>query len=225
MLRWIGNALASSIGRKAVMAVTGLGLVGFLVEHLYGNLKLIPFFAETTGGGTFEEYREHLHDWGWLLKVAEIGLFALFACHIFLALRLTLDNREARKQRYVVRNDRGAKTFGSSSMFITGSLILGFLIFHLLDFRFNAEYQADPAGVVAHELSEPGHGVVYILTALIICAHLSHGIQSAFQSLGANHPRWTPLFKLAGWGISLGLAVGFAAIPAYYLFFYSGGAH
>ena len=225
MLRWIGNALASSIGRKAVMAVTGLGLVGFLVEHLYGNLKLIPFFGETTGGGSFTEYREHLHDWGWLLKVAEVGLFALFLCHIFLALRLTLDNMAARKQRYVVRSDRGAKTFGSASMFYTGALILGFLIFHLLDFRFNAEYQEAPEATVAAELSEPGHAVVYILVALAIGAHLSHGFRSAFHTLGVNHPRWNPLLKYAGWGLSALLTVGFAAIPTYFLFFATGGGH
>ena len=225
MLRWIGNALASSIGRKAVMAVTGLGLVGFLVEHLYGNLKLIPLFGVASGGGDFEEYREHLHDWGWLLKVAEIGLFALFACHIFLALRLTLDNKNARKARYEVRSDKGAKTFGSASMFWTGSVILGFLIVHLLDFRFNAEYQEAPAATVASELSEPGHAALYILVALAIGTHLSHGLRSAFQSLGASHPRWNPILTLTGYGVSALLTLGFAAIPTYFLFFWSGGAN
>lgn len=223
MLRWIANALASSVGRKALLAVTGLALVGFLVEHLYGNLKLIPLFV-SADGTDFEAYREHLHSWGWLLTVGEIGLFALFACHAFLALKLTLENREARRSRYVVRNDRGAKTFGSASMFYTGTLILGYLIWHLLDFRFNGEYHAAPAATVAAELSEPGHGVVYLIAALLVGLHLSHGFQSALQSLGASHPRWTPLVKRLGWGLSLALAAGFAAIPAYYLFFWSGGA-
>lgn len=224
MLRWIGNALASSIGRKAVMAVTGLALVAFLVEHLYGNLKLVPLFVGADGTD-FEAYREHLHSWGWLLKVGEIGLFALFLVHIFLALRLTLENREARKERYVVRNDRGAKTFGSASMFYTGALILGYLIWHLLDFRFNGEYHEAPAAVVAEELSEPGHGVIYMLASLVVGLHLSHGFKSAFQSLGASHPRWTPLFTAAGWALAVVFALGFACIPAYYLFFWSEGAH
>ena len=223
MLRWLSNALASSVGRKAVLGLTGLALIGFLIEHLYGNLKLIPAFVSATGTD-FEAYREHLHGWGWLLTLGEIGLFALFGCHVFLALKLTLENREARRTRYVVRNDRGAKTFGSASMFATGALILGYLIWHLLDFRFNTEYHAAPAATVAAELSEPGHGVFYVVAALVVGLHLSHGFQSALQSLGANHPRWTPLAQRLGWALSLALAAGFAAIPVYFLFFWSGEA-
>lgn len=224
MLRWIANALASSIGRKAVVATTGLLLLGFLVEHLYGNLKLVPAFVWEEGTD-FESYRDHLHSWGWLLKLAELGLFALFACHAYLALRLTLENREARRTRYVVRNDRGAKTFGSASMFYTGALILGYLIWHLLDFRFDATYHEAPAATIAAELSEPGHGVLYVLASLVVGLHLTHGFQSALQSLGVNHPRWTPILRAAGWGVAIVLAVGFASIPAYYLFFWSEGAH
>lgn len=224
MLRPIANALASSVGRKAVLALTGLGLIGFLVEHLYGNLKLVPLFVAEDGTG-FTEYREDLHSWGWLLSVAEIGLFALFACHVFLALRLTLENREARRARYVVRNDRGAKTFGSASMFVTGALILGYLIWHLLDFRLNGAYHEAPEAHVARELSEPGHAIGYILAALVVGVHLSHGFQSALQSLGAHHPRWTPLARLLGRGLAFVLAAGFASIPAYYLFFWSGAAN
>ena len=139
-------------------------------------------------------------------------------CHVYLALRLTMENVAARKERYVVRNDRGAKTFGSASMFATGSLILLFLIKHMLDFRFNADFHEDPSGVVVEMMSSPLHGGIYIAAALVVAVHLSHGIQSAFQSLGFNHPRWTPLVKCAGLGIAALLGLGFAAIPAYFLF-------
>lgn len=216
MLRWLGNALNSSIGRKIVMGLTGLLLVGFLFVHLSGNLKLMPGFGSAE---KFDGYVEFLKSFGGFLILAELGLVALFGCHIYLALRLTLENAQARKQRYVVRSDRGAKTFGSASMFATGSLLLLFLIKHMLDFRFNADFHEAPADVVIETMTSPLHGTLYALAALVVAVHLSHGIQSAFQSLGFNHPRWTPLVKLAGYGISALLGLGFAAIPAYFLFF------
>ena len=116
MLRWFGDFLASSIGKKIVLALTGLLLVGFLVEHLYGNLKLY----EDGSGAAFDGYVAELQSFGWLLAIAELGLGALFACHVYLAIRLTLENREARSIRYTVRNTRGAATFGSTTMFVTG---------------------------------------------------------------------------------------------------------
>ena len=215
MLRWLGNALNSSIGRKIVMGLTGLLLVGFLFAHLSGNLKLMPGFGSEE---KFDGYVEFLKSFEGFLLLAELGLVALFVCHIYLALRLTMENVAARKERYVVRNDRGAKTFGSASMFATGSLILLFLIKHMLDFRFNADFHEDPSGVVVEMMSSPLHGGIYIAAALVVAVHLSHGIQSAFQSLGFNHPRWTPLVKCAGLGIAALLGLGFAAIPAYFLF-------
>ena len=115
-----------------VMGLTGLLLVGFLAEHLYGNLKLVPVFGDDQGV-KFEEYRDGLHSFGIWLKFAEVGLVALFLCHAYLGIRLSLENREARKQRYVIRSDRGAQTFGSASMFVTGALVLGYLIKHILE--------------------------------------------------------------------------------------------
>ena len=149
--------------------------------------------------------------------MAEIGLFALFACHAYLGLRLSMENMAARKSRYVSRNDRGAKTFGSSSMFVTGALVLAYLIKHVLDFRLSAEYDEAPGATVAQVLGSPLHGLLYIAAMIVLGVHLSHGFQSAFQSLGANHPRWTPILKLAGYAIAIAVALGFASIPVYFL--------
>jgi succinate dehydrogenase / fumarate reductase cytochrome b subunit len=223
MLRWIGNALASSVGKKLVLGATGLLLVGFLLEHLHGNLKLTPYLGEPAGEA-FDDYVAFLLGFGFYTKLAEVGLFALFACHVYLALRVTLENREARRQRYVVRNDRGAKTLGSASMFVTGALILAYLIKHLLDFRFAAEFHDAPYDTVAAKLSQPLHGLVYLAISLVVGLHVSHGFQSAFQSLGLNHPRWTPIVRAAGYGIAALFALGFASIPFYFLFFWSEGA-
>jgi succinate dehydrogenase cytochrome b subunit len=216
-MSWFGNALASSVGKKIVMGLTGLLLVGFLVEHLHGNLKLI----EDPSGEAFDGYVEFLQSFGPLLTVAEIGLALLFLAHIYLAFRLTLENWQARKERYVVRGRRGGSTPGSISMFYTGALILGYLLKHLYDFRFDGGFFADPDAAVKATLSRPGHAVVYLGAALVLGLHLSHGFRSAFQSLGVNHPRWNPVLAKLGVLVALLFAGGFAAFPIYFLFFWS----
>jgi succinate dehydrogenase / fumarate reductase cytochrome b subunit len=216
----LGDALASSIGRKIVMGLTGLLLVGFLVEHLHGNLKLL----EDGDGRAFDEYVAFLGGFGPLLLLAELGLAALFLAHIYLAFRLTLENFQARRQKYAVRNNRGAITLGSATMFYTGALILGYLIKHLLDFRFHARFFDAPAALVKETLSQPRHGVVYIAAALIVGVHLSHGFKSAFQSLGVGHPRLYPLLHKLGILVAVLFALGFASIPAYFLFFWDAEA-
>lgn len=198
------------------MGATGLLLVGFLVFHLLGNLQLLPVPGLGDGDGTkFDEYVEFLQGLGGLLLLAELGLVALFAVHVVIALKLTLENREARKQGYVVRSDRGAKTVGSASMHVTGALVLLFVIKHLIDFRFSGDFHEDPAAVVYATLSSPLNGLIYVAASLVVGLHVSHGFRSAFQSLGLSHPRWNPL--LAGLGVALAVlfTLGFAGIAVY----------
>jgi succinate dehydrogenase / fumarate reductase cytochrome b subunit len=216
----LGDALASSVGKKLVMGLTGLGLVGFLVEHLHGNLKLL----EDPSGQAFNDYVAFLQGFGPLLLAAEIGLALLFLAHVYLAFRLTLENLQARQQRYVVRARHGGSTAGSLTMFYSGALILGYLVKHLYDFRFDARFFDDPAALVKATLSQPGHAVVYLLVAPVLGLHLSHGFRSAFQSLGVNHPRWNPLLVGLGRALALLFALGFAAFPLYFLFFWSDGS-
>ncbi|MSR63212.1 MAG: succinate dehydrogenase cytochrome b subunit [Planctomycetes bacterium] len=209
-----GKALASSVGKKIVMGLSGLMLLGFLVEHLHGNLKLI----EDPSGAAFDDYVGFLKSFGPLLVLAEIGLGLLFSAHVYLAFRLTLENIQARKQRYVVRNNRGASTVGSVSMFYTGAIILGYLLKHLIDFRLDPRFFDAPHAAVQAKLSQPGHAAVYLLAAIVLGIHLSHGFRSAFQSLGLSHPRWNPLLERLGKFVAFLFAVGFAAFPMYYLF-------
>jgi succinate dehydrogenase / fumarate reductase cytochrome b subunit len=215
----LGNALASSVGKKIVLGLTGLMLVGFLLEHLHGNLKLI----EDPSGKAFNDYVTFLQGFGPLLVVAEIGLALLFLAHVYLALRLTLENMQARKTGYVARARHGGSTVSSLTMFYTGALILGFLVKHLLDFRFDAPFFDDPAAAVGRTLSQPGHALAYVAAALVIGLHLSHGFRSALQSLGVNHPGWNPVLEWLGKGLAFVLAAGFAVIPLYYLLFWSEG--
>ncbi len=215
MLRWIGETLSSSVGRKIVVGATGLLLVGFLVEHLHGNLKLY----EDSSGERFADYVRFMQSFGPLLTLAELGLAALFLCHIAIALQLTLENRNARKQRYVVRNNRGAQTIGSISMHVTGAALLLYLLKHLVDFRFDSRFFDDPAGLVRSTLSKPAHGIFYVAGALVLGLHLSHGFRSAFQSLGISHPRWNSALQKLGIVVALVFALGFASFPLYFLFF------
>jgi len=219
MLRWLGNALASSIGRKIVMGATGLLLVVFLVEHLAGNLELY----RDADGAAFDEYVAFMKGFGPLLTVAEVGLALLFLCHIYLGLRLTLENRQARKHGYVVRNDHGARTFASASMHVTGALLLAYLLKHLYDFRLDGGFFEDPAGTVATTLSRPAHGLPYLLAAVVLGVHLRHGFRSAFQSIGVSHPRLDGLLEKAGLVVAALFALGFASFPLYYMLFWSPG--
>jgi succinate dehydrogenase / fumarate reductase cytochrome b subunit len=206
----LGNALASSVGKKIVMGLTGLLLVGFLVEHLHGNMKLV----EDPTGSAFNEYVEFLQGFGWLLGAAEVGLVVLFGVHVYLAFRLTLENHQARKQGYVARGSSGGSTLASRSMFYTGALILAYLVKHLLDYRLESEFFAAPADYVAQSFTRPWNVALYVGAAFVLGIHLSHGVRSALQSLGINHPRWNPLLQRLGPLLAWLLAVGFAAIPA-----------
>ena len=130
MLSWLGRFLSSSIGKKTVMALTGLCLVGFLVAHLAGNLV---FF--TGGEEGLNAYAEKLESLGPLLIVAEVGLALLFVVHITLALKLSRENSAAREQGYRRRGNMGQATAGSATMLITGLIVAVFLVIHLIDSR------------------------------------------------------------------------------------------
>ena len=222
MLRWLGNALTSSVGRKILMGLTGLLLVGFLAEHLVGNLTLF----QDSDGTAFNEYKAWLESFGPLLTVAEIGLFVLFGAHVAVALKLSMENREARRTRYAIRSNRGQSNAASMSMLITGSIILIYLVKHVVfDFRFNGDFHEDPAQTVKETLASPMSGFFYLAVAGVIGMHLAHGFRSAFQSLGISHPKLDPLLDKAGIAIAVLFAIGYAAFPIYYLFLWSQGSH
>lgn len=217
-LAWLLRLFSSSIGRKLVMGVTGLGLSGFLVVHLAGNLFLYQ------GKEAFDGYAHKLHEQEWL-PIAEAGLFGLFLLHIVLAFVTTFENRRARTQRYAVtQSKRDDRTFPSGAppsswMFVSGALVLGFLILHIIDMKLQLRTDVKYAG--EHEaflntfavLSNPISRVVYALGTLVLGVHLSHGVSSAFQSLGLTHPKYTPLVKFGGWLFAVVIAAGFCSLP------------
>lgn len=205
------------------MATTGFMLVGFLIVHLAGNLTL---FADRDGTA-FKAYASGMHDkLGPFLYVAELGLLLLFAIHIRIAIALTLENRAARPSRYESTARLGESTAASRNMFVSGAIVLLFIIIHLINFRF-AEGLAVPEGAALHEqvvaiLSNPLWAAVYVLGALAVGLHVSHGFRSAFQSLGVSHPRINRCAIRAGWVLAALFAVGFASFPLVALVLWKG---
>lgn len=219
-MNWLVRALSTSVGQKFVMGITGLLLCGFLVVHLGGNLLLyIP-----DGGQTYEMYAEKLHAQP-LLPVAEIGLFGLFFLHIALAVSTIRRNRAARQERYAVKHPKkpgGLLIFDPSYwMPLTGVVVLGFLIVHLCDFKFmgwtrpelprNGDAVSFEAAKVV--LTSPYALPVYAAGSILLGIHLAHGVASAFQTLGVNHPKYNGLIKAASVAFAAVIAVGFASFP------------
>ncbi|MEZ5979999.1 MAG: succinate dehydrogenase cytochrome b subunit [Planctomycetota bacterium] len=218
MFSWIGRFLSSSLGKKSAMAVSGLALVGFLVVHLAGNLTL---FGDDTA---FEQYAQKLHDLGPILLLMEAGLLLLFVVHINFAVRTIFENMRARESRYAVPNDHGGRTIGSSTMKITGVVILVFLVVHLWDFRFDGDFKGrfeDGLGGLgaAHDVRNTigglGHAAFYLVCIAALLLHLSHAVKSALQTLGIRHPRWTPILERAAVALGWALGLGFASIVVY----------
>lgn len=209
--------LESSIGKKMMVAAAGLLLAFFLVSHLAGNIFLF------VGPSAFNAYAKALAR-NPLLPIAEAGLAALFLAHIALSLRARWANAQARPQGYEAYRAKGARTPGSRSIALTGIVILVFLIVHIRTFRFAPLElrEADLYRVVMDWFAKPWYAGFYVLAMAAIGLHLSHGVQSAFQTFGLNHPRYMPLIKKAGFAFAVLIALGFASMPIYFGFM--GGA-
>ncbi|WP_397571104.1 succinate dehydrogenase cytochrome b subunit [Schlesneria sp. T3-172] len=219
-LGWFFRLLSSSIGQKFVMGLTGLLLCGFLAAHLAGNLLLF------VGPKAFNEYAHKLHEQWELLIVAETGLLILFLAHIYLAITTTIGNYKARRESYVLKQSKVPhRIIGANSwMFASGAVVLGFVILHLIDLRLgmrgSISYlpESDPEAPFKNTiaaLSDPVSRVVYFVGAIVLGVHLSHGFASAFQSLGLNHPKYTPLIKIIGKVFAVVIAVGFASLAVF----------
>ncbi|UPT74890.1 MAG: succinate dehydrogenase cytochrome b subunit [Elusimicrobiota bacterium] len=205
--------LESSIGKKIMVAAAGLLLCGFLVTHLAGNLLMF------VGGDAFNTYAEALEH-NPLLPLAEGGLVFLFLVHILLSARATLANRAARPVGYESYKGKGARTPGSRTMALTGTLILVFVIAHVATFKYKAGGAKGP-DLFTHVLAwfgNPWYAAFYVLAVAGVGLHLSHGVQSALQTFGVNHPRYTPLIRKAGLAFAALIFLGFASMPVYFGF-------
>jgi len=209
-MNWLVKTLMSSIGKKQVMAVTGLAFCLFVGVHLAGNLTL---FA---GKESFLSYVDHLHSVEALVALAEFGLIFFAVLHIGLGLFLFIENRRAPPVRYAVSKSAGGQTLGSATAPYTGALILVFLIVHLIKFRFVDKTAIDDFVLLSNTFAEFGFWTLFYIAGVIVVAlHVSHGFWSGFQTLGLNHPKYMPAIERLGILFSLIIGIGFASIPVF----------
>jgi succinate dehydrogenase / fumarate reductase cytochrome b subunit len=207
---------SDSIGRKAVMAITGLLMVLFVVGHLLGNLSI---FAGPDGINAYAEKLHQLPPLVWGTRIV-MGLSVIL--HIVLSIQITLENSAAKPDKYAVARSLRA-TFASKNMIWTGVIIGAFVGYHLLQFTLrvtpdlvlgeDALNRFDVYTMVVSSLQKTGIALIYIVAMVSLFLHLSHGIQSTFQTLGLSNSVLLPRYGVAGKLLSGIFLVGYGAIP------------
>jgi succinate dehydrogenase / fumarate reductase cytochrome b subunit len=219
---WLIRALTSSIGKKFMMALTGICLILFLIIHLINNLTL---FA---GPEIFNTVVKNLDGIKPLVRIIEVILSLIFILHIFNGGWLWWENRQARPIKYTVNGSSKNSTFFSQTMIYSGSIVFIFLVLHLKTFWvwFNLGHPMAKEHryyeIVSQSFQNPIYSSVYIFTMILLGFHLNHGFQSAFQTFGWNHKKYFPFIEKIGFFYSWITALLFASIPVYFLFFYGG---
>ena len=208
-MNWLTQTLESSVGKKLMMAVTGIVFMLFLCAHLIGNLTIYG------GKDAFNGYAAHLHALGPLVTAAELGLLLFAVIHIATGAVLYYENLKARPERYKVNKCGGGRTIGSATMPYTGFLVLLFVIFHLLNFHFVDKTDTTIFQIVSDAFKSPVYVLIYVVAMVIVALHVSHGLWSAFQSLGANHPKYMPAIMTVSIAISVIFGIGFGFLPVY----------
>lgn len=216
------QAASTSIGSKILIALTGLGLGIFLMGHLAGNLLFLA------GPDAFNHYGHSLST-NPLVYAAEVGLMAVFLLHIVKTVAGFAANRAARPQAYAktrwakTKNPASRKSLASATMIVTGTITLLFVVSHLLTFKFGPVYQT-PDGIrdlyrlQLEIFGNPGYVAFYLVAMAVIFFHLWHGLSSAAQSLGIDHPNWTPRIVVLGRVLTVAIAGGFFVLPIATLF-------
>jgi len=219
-MSWVSKTLSSTLGRKLIMALTGLFLILFLVVHLAGNLQLlIP-----DNGESFNIYAQTMAN-NPFIKVVSIGNFAFILIHVIYSIILTQSNKSARPVGYAVNKSSTNSTWSSRNMGILGTIILIFLLVHLRGFWYEFKFGQIPTAeyggevyknvfaIVSEAYSNVMYVVFYVVAMGFLAFHLAHGFASAFQTLGLNHVKYSPLINKVGIGFSIIVPALFALIP------------
>lgn len=259
-MSWLTKTLTSSIGKKVLMALTGLFLCAFLAVHLIGNLQLF----NKDGGYAFNTYAVFMTTFP-VIKVISYGNYFFILFHAFWGLYITYKNRQARPVGYVVNKNQS--TSSSRNMAILGTILLVYLAVHMSDFWYKYHYEnlpyvqyteelrtgaitavdmpadytqtvkkvetfneeAGTKSIIVKDLNKVVKAtfsdsilwvLLYVLAMFALGFHLVHGFQSAFQSLGLRHAKYTPFIKGVGvWVFGVLVPIGYAAMPLYFYFF------
>ena len=215
----VNHYFCSSIGRKQLVATTGLLLCGFLVSHLIGNFLLMM------GSDAFNIYAHKLASLGGALFVIEGVLTLIFLTHLGLAIKLNMENMKARgNKRYALKKNTGrGTTFASSTMPYTGLILLVFVILHLKSLKFGSYYETTVDGVVMRDLykttmeyfQSAGATAWYVVAMICAAIHTAHGFSSAFQSMGWNHAKYFKNTKRLGYIYAVAVSGGFALLAVW----------
>lgn len=206
----LSRVVLSSVGKKGIMAVSGIMLSLFLLVHALGNSS--TFF----GREAFNAYAHHLHSLGYLIPLFEAGLLVVFVTHIVLGCLTWWQNKRARPYSYEVYKSSGGRTPGSKTMPYTGFVILCFLLIHLKNFHFT-DHSREISAIVKGVLTQPFYGLFYVFAMLALALHVSHGFWSMLQSLGLNHPKYNSMAQRAALSLCLVIATIFVLIPVFSL--------
>lgn len=214
----------TSIGKKYLMGFTGLIWAGFVLTHMLGNLLIF------IGPDAYNSYGHALTS-GYFIYAAEALLIFALLSHIFMGVRLTIENRKARGENRYAMTPNGSKgsSLASKTMAIQGSVILFFIISHLAGFKFGTHYETTVNGVVMRDLyrliievfKQPGYVFWYLVSLILLGFHLSHGVGSIFQSFGLKNQKSTPLINKISLAYAIIVALGFLSQP-FYVYFIAG---
>jgi succinate dehydrogenase / fumarate reductase cytochrome b subunit len=208
----------SAVGKKWVMAITGIMLIGFVFGHMVGNLKIY------LGAEALDHYAEWLRTIGYpalpktaFLWITRTGLLAAVVLHIWAAVSLTRMNHAARPVKYQSSRDYVAANYAARTMRWTGVIVLAFIIFHLLDLTWGTTNPDFVKGAVYDNVVASFQrvpvAIAYIVANLALAFHLFHGSWSMFQSLGWNNPRWNSARRYFAIGLASIIAIGNVSIP------------
>ena len=223
-MSWLTKTFSSTIGRKVIMSLTGLFLCSFLVVHLIGNLQL--YLGDE--GLSFNAYTYFMTH-NPLIRAMEIILLLGFAFHIWDAVALSRRNQKARSVKYAVNHLDQNSNWSSRNMGLLGTIIFIFLLVHLYNFYFKLKFgelgtdaagNKDLYGIAVESFSHWWYVALYVISMVALAFHLIHGFQSAFQTLGLNHKKYSPAIQAFGYFFSIVVCAGFASMPLYFFFQY-----
>jgi succinate dehydrogenase / fumarate reductase, cytochrome b subunit len=215
---------SSSIGRKWIVALTGLVLFGFVIGHLIGNLQVFLGSPEP-----INRYGAFLQGLGELLWAVRLGLLAMLVLHVVFTIKLRMENRAARTVPYAV-TQRRASPAAARWMLLSGLMVLCFIIFHLLHFTVqvpavnmlggqdfetlhDSQGRHDVYRMMILGFSNPIASAFYLVGVALLALHLNHGIMSLFQTLGLNSAKVRPLWEKGGPTLAWLIFLGYASIP------------
>jgi succinate dehydrogenase / fumarate reductase cytochrome b subunit len=224
-MSWFTTFITSSIGKKLLMSLTGLFLILFLTIHLIGNLQLL----KNDDGESFNKYAYFMTH-NPLIMMISYGNYFFILLHAILGISLWSRNKAAKGSKYAVANSRDT-TWASKNMALLGTLILAFIFIHMGDFWW--KMKTDQTNVLTYgdmQVKDLYEKVaisfkvwwivlVYLIGLIVLAFHLNHGFASAFQTLGINHSKYTPIIKFLGMVYSILIPLGFAVLPIYFYFF------